>query len=333
MAVRVAINGFGRIGRMVLRAGWGRNDVEFVHLNDLTGPDVLAYLLKRDSVHGSWDHDVKPFDGGISIDGKRLNVTSEKDPAKLPWKAESVDVVVESTGRFTDGSKAKAHLDAGARKVLISAPADNIDGTFCMGINDAKYDPAKHHIVSNASCTTNCLAPMAKVANDLVGIEHGLMTTIHSYTMDQHLLDSPHKKLRRSRAAALNMVPTSTGAAKAIGLVIPELEGKLDGYAIRVPTPNVSLTDLTFVAKRPTSEEELNNAFRAAANGPLKGILEACEEEIVSSDVNGNPASSIVDLELTTVIGGTLVKVYSWYDNEWGYSNRTVEMAALVGKR
>jgi glyceraldehyde 3-phosphate dehydrogenase len=333
MAIRVAINGFGRIGRMVLRAGWDRSDIEFVHINDLTSSDMLAYLLRRDSVHGTWKHDAQAVPGGIRIGDKTVTISEEKDPTKLPWAAKGVDVVLECTGRFTDRKTAGAHLAAGARKVIISAPADNIDGTFCIGINHDKYDHEKHHIVSNASCTTNCLAPMAKVVNDLVGLERGLMTTIHSYTMDQNLLDAPHKKFRRARAAALNMVPTSTGAAKAIGLVIPELAGKLDGYAIRVPTPNVSLTDLTFVAKRATTREELNDAFRAAAKGKLKGILEACEEEIVSGDVNGNPHSSVVDLELTTVIDGTLCKVYSWYDNEWGFSNRMLDLTALIGKK
>jgi glyceraldehyde 3-phosphate dehydrogenase len=334
MAIRIAINGFGRIGRMVLRAGWNDPEIEFVHINDLTKEDMLAYLLRRDSVHGTWNHEVKEVAGGISIDGKVVSITAEKEPGKLPWKDKGVDVVLECTGRFTDANKAKVHLDAGAKKVIISAPAEGpVDGTFCVGINHHLYDAAKHNIVSNASCTTNCLAPMAKVVNDLVGIERGLMTTVHSYTMDQNLLDSPHKKFRRARAAALNMVPTSTGAAKAIGLVLPELAGKLDGYAIRVPTPNVSLTDLTFVAKRKTSADELNEAFRAAANGALKGILEACDEEIVSGDVNGNPHSSVVDLELTTVIDGTLCKVYSWYDNEWGFSNRMVDLSKIVGRK
>jgi glyceraldehyde 3-phosphate dehydrogenase len=334
MAIRIAINGFGRIGRMVLRAGWNDPEIEFVHINDLTKEDMLAYLLRRDSVHGTWNHEVKEVAGGISIDGKVVSITAEKEPGKLPWKDKGVDVVLECTGRFTDANKAKVHLDAGAKKVIISAPAEGpVDGTFCVGINHHLYDAAKHNIVSNASCTTNCLAPMAKVVNDLVGIERGLMTTVHSYTMDQNLLDSPHKKFRRARAAALNMVPTSTGAAKAIGLVLPELAGKLDGYAIRVPTPNVSLTDLTFVAKRKTSADELNEAFRAAAKGALKGILEACDEEIVSGDVNGNPHSSVVDLELTTVIDGTLCKVYSWYDNEWGFSNRMVDLSKIVGRK
>jgi glyceraldehyde 3-phosphate dehydrogenase len=331
MAIRVAINGFGRIGRMVLRAGWNRADIEFVHINDLTSDDMLAYLLRRDSVHGNWGSEIKAVDGGIYIDGKVVATSAEKDPTKLPWKASSVDVVLDCTGRFTDGKKAAAHIQAGARKVIISAPGENVDATFCYGINHHEYNPAKHHIVSNASCTTNCLAPMAMVAHRTVGIERGLMTTVHSYTMDQNLLDAPHSKFRRARAAALNMVPTSTGAAKAIGLVLPELAGKLDGYAIRVPTPNVSLTDLTFVASRPTSADELNAAFRTAASGSLKGILEACEEEIVSGDVNGNPHSSVVDLELTTVIDGTLCKVYSWYDNEWGFSNRMLDLTALVG--
>jgi glyceraldehyde 3-phosphate dehydrogenase len=329
MAIRVGINGFGRIGRMVLRAAWNDPNIEFVHLNDLTSPDMLAYLLKHDSVHGTFEHDVEAVEGGISIGGRKVNVSAEKDPSKLPWQG--VDVVVESTGRFTDGTKAAAHRQAGAKKVIISAPGKNVDGTFVIGVNSDGYDHEKHHIVSNASCTTNCLAPIAKVLHDLCGIERGLMTTVHSYTMDQSLLDAPHEKKRRARAAALNMVPTSTGAASAIGLVIPELKGKLDGYAIRVPTPNVSLVDLTFVAKRPTSKEEINAALRAAAAGPMKGILEATDEEIVSSDVNGNPASSVADLELTTVIDGTLAKVYSWYDNEWGFSNRVVDLIKLVG--
>jgi glyceraldehyde 3-phosphate dehydrogenase len=333
MAIRVGINGFGRIGRMVLRAGWNRPDIEFVHINDLTSDDMLAYLLRRDSVHGSWGDEVQAVEGGIRINGKVVTTSAEKDPTKLPWKALDVDVVLECTGRFTDGRKAAAHREAGARKVIISAPGEHVDATFCYGINHADYNAEKHHIVSNASCTTNCLAPMAMVAHRTVGLERGLMTTVHSYTMDQNLLDAPHSKFRRARAAAVNMVPTSTGAAKAIGLVLPELAGKLDGYAIRVPTPNVSLTDLTFVASRPTSAEELNEAFRAASRGALKGILEACEEEIVSGDVNGNPHSSVVDLELTTVIDGTLCKVYSWYDNEWGFSNRMLDLTALLGQR
>jgi glyceraldehyde 3-phosphate dehydrogenase len=329
MAIRVGINGFGRIGRMILRAAWNDPKLEFVHINDLTSDDMLAYLLRRDSVHGSWGNEIKAVPGGISIDGTIVATSAERDPSKLPWQG--VDVVLECTGRFTDGAKAAAHRHAGARKVIISAPAKNVDGTFVIGVNSHEYDGEKHHIVSNASCTTNCLAPVAKVLNDLCGIQSGLMTTVHSYTMDQNLLDAPHEKFRRSRAAALNMVPTSTGAAAAIGLVIPELAGKLDGYAIRVPTPNVSLVDLTFIAKRPVTAQEINDAIRAAASGPMKGILEACDEEIVSGDVNGNPASSVADLELTTVIGGNLAKVYSWYDNEWGFSNRMVDLAKMVG--
>jgi glyceraldehyde 3-phosphate dehydrogenase len=329
MAIRVGINGFGRIGRMILRAGWNDPALEFVHINDLTSDDMLAYLLHRDSVHGTWGKEVKAVPGGISIDGKVVATSAERDPTKLPWQG--VDVVLECTGRFTDGAKAAAHRQAGARKVIISAPAKNVDATFVVGVNHQNYDGAKHHIVSNASCTTNCLAPLAKVLNDLCGIQSGLMTTVHSYTNDQNLLDLPHENVRRSRAAAVNMVPTSTGAAKAIGLVLPELAGKLDGYAIRVPTPNVSLVDLTFIAKRTVTAAEINDAIRAAAAGPMRGILEACEEEIVSGDVNGNPASSVADLELTTVIDGNLAKVYSWYDNEWGFSNRMLDLAKMVG--
>ena len=328
MAIRVAINGFGRIGRMILRAGWNNPDFEFVHINDLTSDDMLAYLLHRDSVHGTWGTKIAAVPGGIEIDGKLVATSSERDATKLPWAG--IDVVLECTGVFTDGKKAKAHLDAGARKVVISAPGKNVDGTFVIGVNDGGLDPVNHRIVSNGSCTTNCLAPMAMVLQQLVGIERGLMTTIHSYTMDQNLLDAPHEKFRRARAAALNMVPTSTGAAAAIGLVLPELAGKLDGFAIRVPTPNVSLVDLTFDAGRATSVEEINQALRDAAKGSLAGILEATDEEIVSGDVNGNPASSVVDLSLTMVVGGTLVKVYSWYDNEWGFSNRMLDLARKI---
>jgi glyceraldehyde 3-phosphate dehydrogenase len=333
MAIRIAINGFGRIGRMILRAGWNRPDIEFVHINDLTSDDMLAYLLRRDSVHGSWGEDIRAVEGGIYVDGKIIATSEEKDPTKLPWKAEQVDVVLECTGRFTARKKAATHLEAGARKVIVSAPGEGVDGTFVVGVNDDRYDHANHHVISNASCTTNCLAPMVRVLHDLVGVERGLMTTIHSYTMDQNLLDAPHSKFRRARAAALNMVPTSTGAASAIGLVIPELEGRLDGYAIRVPTPNVPLVDLTFVAKRSTSAEEINQAMRQASQGRMKGILEACEEQIVSGDVNGNAHSSVVDLELTTVIDGTLAKVYAWYDNEWGFSNRMLDLARIAGRK
>ncbi len=334
MPVRVAINGFGRIGRNVLRAAWGRPDVEFVHINDLTKPDMLAYLLKRDSVHGTWEHDVKASDDGIVIDGVLVPVTAEKDPARLPWSASKVDVVMECTGLFTSKAACQAHISAGARKVVISAPGDkDVDGTFVMGVNDEGIDPIHHTVVSNASCTTNCLAPMVKPLDSAIGVVHGLMTTIHSYTMDQSLLDTPHRKgkFRRARAAALNMVPTETGAAKAIGLVLPQLKGKFNGLAIRVPTPNVSLVDLVFVAGRDTTIDEVNGLLRDAANGPLKGILEASDEELVSSDLIGNPHSSIVDLSLTDVIGGRLVKVLAWYDNEWGFSNRMTDLAVRIG--
>ena len=333
MAVRVAINGFGRIGRNILRSAWSRDDIEFVHINDLTSDKMLAYLLHRDTVHGSWGNKVEAVEGGISIDGKVIATSAERDPANLPWAEKNIDVVLECTGVFTEGSKAQAHRDAGAKKVIISAPGKNIDGTFVIGVNDHEYEPENHHIVSNASCTTNCLAPVAKVLNDLVGIENGLMTTVHAYTMDQNLLDAPHRggKFRRARAAAQNMVPTSTGAAKAIALVIPELEGKLNGMAIRVPTPDVSLIDLVFTANRKTTVEEVNQALQDAANGALAGVLDATYEPVVSSDMIGNPHSSIVDLSLTQVMDGNLVKVLSWYDNEMGFSNRMVNLALLLG--
>jgi glyceraldehyde 3-phosphate dehydrogenase len=329
MALRIGINGFGRIGRNVLRAGWDQEGLEFVHLNDLTSADSLAYLLQHDSVHGGWKS-VKAVDGGLEIDGRLVRVSAEREPGKLPWGEAGVDVVLECTGRFTEGPKAQPHRDAGAPKVIISAPASKVDATFVVGVNHGTYDRAAHHIVSNASCTTNCLAPLAKVLHETVGIERGLMTTVHSYTMDQNLLDAPHKDFRRSRAAALNMVPTSTGAAKAIGLVLPAIAGRLNGVAIRVPTPNGSLVDLTFTAERPTTKEEINDALRAAAAGPLKGILEATDAPIVSSDIIGNPHSSIADLALTDVIGGTLVKVFAWYDNEWGFSNRMLDLARIM---
>ena len=333
MPIRIAINGFGRIGRNILRTAWNREDIEFVHINDLTSDEMLAYLLRHDSVHGGFGNDVQAVEGGIRIDGRFIPVTSERDPANLPWKDAGVDVVLECTGVFTDGHKAQAHIDAGARKVILSAPGKNVDATFVVGVNSSDYDASKHHIVSNASCTTNCLAPMAKVLNDTVGIQSGLITTIHSYTMDQNLLDAPHRKgkMRRSRAAAVNMVPTSTGAAKAIALVLPELTGKLNGMAIRVPTPNVSLVDLVFTAERETTAEELNAALTEAANGRLKGVLSAVSAPIVSSDLIGNPHSSVADLDLTQVIDGRLVKVLSWYDNEWGFSNRMVDLATLMG--
>ncbi len=335
MAVRIAINGFGRIGRNVLRAGFGRPEFEFVHINDLTSPDMLAYLLRRDSVHGTFERDVKVVDGGISIDGKVVPVTAEKDPTKLPWKAQNVDVVLECTGVFTSREQLTVHLSAGARKVILSAPAKadtDVDATIVLGVNDDVYDGAKHHLLSNASCTTNCLAPLVKALHAAVGIEHGLVTTIHSYTMDQNLLDAPHRKgdFRRARAAALNMVPSSTGAAKAIGLVMPELKGKLNGMSMRVPTADVSIVDLVFLAKRATTKEEVNQALEQASAGALKGILFATHEPLVSSDLIGNPNSSIVDLDLTQVMAGNMVKVFSWYDNEWGFSCRMLDLAKKI---
>jgi glyceraldehyde 3-phosphate dehydrogenase len=336
MAVRIAINGFGRIGRNVLRAAWGNKDVEFVHINDLTSPDMLAYLLERDSVHGRFPEDVKAEDGAIRVGTKRIPVTAERDPKKLPWKDLAVDVVLECTGVFTKREQLSTHLEAGARKVILSAPAkgdNDVDVTIVLGVNTKAYDPERHHIVSNASCTTNCLAPLAKVLHDAIGIDTGLVTTVHSYTMDQNLLDAPHRDFRRARAAAINMVPTSTGAAKAIGLVIPELKGRLNGVAIRVPTPDVSITDLVFMTARTTSVDEVNGALKAAAAGPLKGILEATEEPLVSGDLIGNPHSCIADLPLTQVMEGRLVKAFGWYDNEWGFSCRMGDLARLVGGR
>jgi glyceraldehyde 3-phosphate dehydrogenase len=327
----VGINGFGRIGRNVFRAAQAAGaDIEWVAVNDLTDNDTLAQLLKYDSILGRYPGDVGRTDKGLSVDGKELIVLEERDPAQLPWADLGVDVVIESTGFFTERSKAAAHLDAGAKKVLISAPAKNEDVTVVLGVNFDTYDKDAHHVISNASCTTNCLAPFAKVANDTVGIKHGLMTTIHAYTSDQRLQDAPHSDLRRARAAAINLVPTSTGAAKAVGLVLPELNGKLHGFAIRAPVPTGSVVDLTFEADRETSVEEVNAAMKAAADGPLKGILEYTEDPIVSTDIVGNPHSSIVDAGLTSVIDGTLVKVVSWYDNEWGYSNRCVDVLQKV---
>ncbi|MBN2801356.1 MAG: type I glyceraldehyde-3-phosphate dehydrogenase [Deltaproteobacteria bacterium] len=332
MAVRIAINGFGRIGRNVFRIAHGRTDVEIVHINDLTSDEMLAYLLKHDSVHGPFKGDVKAVEGGIEVDGKLYPTSEIKNPAELPWAALDVDVVLECTGIFTDGTKAKAHLEAGAKKVVISAPGKNIDGTYVIGVNDHLVT-GEEKMVSNASCTTNCLAPVVKVLHDLATIEDGLVTTIHSYTMDQNLLDGPHRKgdFRRARAAAVNMVPTSTGAAKAIGLVMPELKGKLDGMAMRVPTANVSIVDGVFRVSRDVTVEEVNQALRdAAASGPLKGILEASDEPLVSSDLMTNPHSSIADLALTQVMNGNMVKILSWYDNEWGFSNRILDLGILV---
>ena len=324
MTVRVAINGFGRIGRTFFRAARAEAEgFEIVAINDLTDPKTLANLLKYDSIMGRLGADVEVKDDALVVDGKEIKILAERNPADLPWKDLGVDVVLESTGFFTEGSKAQAHIDAGAKKVIISAPGKNIDGTFVMGVNDDQYDPQNHHIVSNASCTTNCLAPLAKVLNDSFGIEKGLMTTIHAYTADQRLQDAPHSDLRRARAAAVNMVPTSTGAAAAVGLVLPELKGKLDGFAVRVPTITGSITDLTFTASREVTKEEVNAALKAAAEGPMKGIIIYSEDPIVSKDIEGVGISTIFDAPLTKVIGDQ-VKVIAWYDNEYGYVSRLV---------
>ncbi|MEO7130763.1 MAG: type I glyceraldehyde-3-phosphate dehydrogenase [Dermatophilaceae bacterium] len=331
MTVRVGINGFGRIGRNFFRAVKESGaDIEVVAFNDLGDDDTQAHLLKYDSILGRFPGKVAVVDGGIEVDGTLIRSFAEKDPSALPWGELNVDVVIESTGFFTEAAKAQAHIDAGAKKVIISAPAKNEDITVVMGVNHEDYDPAKHHIISNASCTTNCLAPMAKVLNDEFGIVKGLMTTIHAYTQDQNLQDGPHKDLRRARAAALNIVPTTTGAAKAVALVLPELKGKLDGFALRVPVPTGSATDLTFEASRETTAEEVNAAVKAAAEGPLKGILVYTEDPIVSTDIVTDPASCIFDSGLTKVIGNQ-VKVVGWYDNEWGYSNRLVDLVNYVG--
>ncbi len=332
MSVKVAINGFGRIGRNVLRAAQNTPEFEIVAINDLTSPQTLAHLLKYDSIHGIFDADVSVADDSILVSGKNIKVCSERDPAALPWKELGVDVVIESTGFFTNGKDAGKHIQAGAKKVIISAPGKEVDLTVCMGVNDGVYDAASHNIVSNASCTTNCLAPVAKVLLENFGIVKGLMTTVHAYTNDQRILDLPHDDLRRARAAAMSMIPTTTGAAKAVSLVLPELKGKLDGLAVRVPTPNVSLVDLVVETEKTTSVEEVNAALKTAANGPLKGILDFCEEPLVSIDFNGNPASSSVDAATTSVIAGNMVKVMSWYDNEWGYSNRIVDLVKLMAK-
>ena len=333
MTTRVGINGFGRIGRNFFRAALEQGaDIEVVAVNDLTDNKTLAHLLKYDSITGRFQGEVSYDDEGIVVDGKHIKVLAQRNPADLPWGELGVEVVVESTGFFTDGEKAKAHLDAGAKKVVISAPAKNVDGTFVMGVNEDKYDGATMNIVSNASCTTNCLAPLAKVLEENFGIERGIMTTIHSYTGDQRVLDAPHSDLRRARAAALNMIPTKTGAAQAVALVLPALEGKFDGLAVRVPTPTGSLTDLTFIAKNEVSVEAVKAAVKAAAEGELKGVLEYTEDPIVSSDIVGDPHTSIFDATETKVIGN-LVKVLSWYDNEWGYSNALVRLTALVGSK
>jgi glyceraldehyde 3-phosphate dehydrogenase len=331
MSVRVGINGFGRIGRNVFRAAQAAGaDIDWVALNDLTDNETLAHLLRYDSILGPYPGTVELSDDGLVVDGNEIKVFEERDPAALPWGELGVDVVLESTGFFTKRDAAAKHLEAGAKKVIISAPATDEDITVVLGVNFDRYDPNSHDVISNASCTTNCLAPFAKVVHDAVGIEHGLMTTIHAYTADQNLQDGPHKDLRRARAAAINLVPTSTGAAKAVGLVLPELNGRLHGFAVRAPVPTGSLVDLTFVASRETSVEEVNAAFAAAAEGPLQGILQYTEDEVVSSDIVGNPHSSIVDGKLTAIMQDTMVKVVSWYDNEWGYSNRCVDVLQKV---
>jgi glyceraldehyde 3-phosphate dehydrogenase len=333
MSIKVGINGFGRIGRNVVRAGLGNRDIEFVAANDLTDTKTLAHLLKYDSTLGPLCAEVKHDADSITVDGKDIKIFATKDPAQIDWPSLGVEVVVESTGHFTDATKAKAHLRGSVKKVIISAPATNEDITIVLGVNDKAYDPAKHTVISNASCTTNCLAPVTKVLHEKFGIEKGSMTTIHSYTNDQNVLDFPHKDLRRARAAAINMIPTSTGAAKAIGLVMPELKGKLDGYAMRVPTPNVSVVDLVAVLKKSATAEEINKALLEAANGELKGILGYTADPVVSTDMMKNSNSSIIDSQLTKVLDGNLAKVVSWYDNEWGYSCRVVDLIAFVGKK
>ncbi len=335
MGIRVAINGFGRIGRQVIRAAKqaGRTDLEFVAVNDLTSNQTLAHLFRYDSVHGRYPGRVDVTDDGLRIDGDSVKVLSEKDPASLPWKDLDIDVVVESTGIFRDRERASKHLEAGAKKVIITAPAKNEDVTIVLGVNERAYDPEKHHIISNASCTTNCLAPVVKVLVDRFGFRHGLMTTVHSYTNDQNILDLPHKDLRRARAAAVSMIPTTTGAAKATALVIPAVKGKLDGMSIRVPTPDVSIIDLVAVVEKDTTVEEVNAAFREAAAGALDGILAVSDEPLVSVDFTTDAHSSVVDALSTNVIDGRLVKVLSWYDNEWGYSSRVVDLVSYVGER
>jgi glyceraldehyde 3-phosphate dehydrogenase (phosphorylating) len=334
MAIRVGINGFGRIGRQSLKALIERTpDVEVVAVNDLVETEINALLFKHDSTYGAYPGEVDHTADALIIDGREIKVLKEKDPAALPWGKLGVDIVLESTGLFTDAEKAKAHLDAGAHKVVISAPAKNEDITIVLGVNEARYDPSSHHIISNASCTTNCLAPAAKVVHDLLGIERGLMNTIHSYTNDQRILDVAHKDPRRARAAGLNIIPTTTGAAKALALVIPDLKGKFDGFSLRVPTPTVSVVDFTADVSRETSVTELNDAFREAAAGPMQGILGVSDEPLVSTDFRGDSRSSIIDADSTMVLGGTMVKVISWYDNEWGYSCRVADLIGYVAAR
>ncbi|MBV8898228.1 MAG: type I glyceraldehyde-3-phosphate dehydrogenase [Acidobacteriaceae bacterium] len=333
MPIKVGINGFGRIGRNVVRAGLNNPEVEFVAANDLTDTKTLAHLFKYDSILGQLSEDIEAQGDSIRIADKKIKIFAIKDPAEIDWPGLGVQVVVESTGRFTEAADAKKHLRGSVKKVIISAPAKDEDITVVLGVNDNMYDPAKHNIISNASCTTNCLAPLVKVLNDTFGIEKGSMTTVHSYTNDQNVLDFPHKDLRRARAAALNLIPTSTGAAKAIGLVVPELKGKLDGYSMRVPTPDVSVVDFVAVLKKDTTAEEVNGALKQASENGLRGILAYTEDPVVSTDLLHNPNSSIVDAELTKVLGGNLVKVVSWYDNEWGYSNRIVDLIVFIGNK
>jgi glyceraldehyde 3-phosphate dehydrogenase len=333
MAIKVGINGFGRIGRNIMRAALGQKDIDFVAVNDITDTKTLAHLLKYDSILGNLEATIEAGEGWISVNGDKFQVLSQKDPALLPWKDLGVDVVFESTGKFTKRDDAAKHIAGGAKKVIITAPATGPDGTFVLGVNHDAYDPAKHHVISNASCTTNCLAPFAKVLQDSFGIVKGWMTTIHSYTNDQQLLDLPHKDLRRARAAALSMIPTTTGAAKAVGEVMPQLKGKLDGFAMRVPTPNVSVVDLAVLVSKKTTAEEVNAAFKSAAAGPLKGILAVEDAPLVSIDFRANPNSSIVDSAYTKVMDGDFVKVLSWYDNEWGYSMRCVDLLRFMAQK
>jgi glyceraldehyde 3-phosphate dehydrogenase len=333
MAIRVGINGFGRIGRNIMRAAMGKRDIDFVAVNDLTNADTLAHLLKYDSILGNLEASIEATGDSISVEGDRFKVLSVKDPAQLPWKDLGVDIVFESTGLFTKRDDAAKHLAAGAKKVVITAPAKGPDVTLVLGVNGDAYDPRSHHIISNASCTTNCLAPIASVLHETFGIRKGWMTTVHSYTNDQQLLDLPHKDLRRARAAALSIIPTTTGAAIAVGEVLPELKGRLDGIAMRVPTPNVSVVDLAAVLDRRTSGDEVNAAFRKAAGGPLKGILQYSDEELVSIDFKGNAHSSILDAPYTKVMDGDFVKVLAWYDNEWGYSSRCVDLAVFIAQK
>ncbi|MBL8116235.1 MAG: type I glyceraldehyde-3-phosphate dehydrogenase [Anaerolineae bacterium] len=333
--IRVGINGFGRIGRQVLRAirQYYPNDIDVVAFNDLGDLETMAHLFRYDSNYGRYPGKVEVADGALIVDGDSIKALAEKDPAALPWKDLGVDIVIESTGRFTDKESAGKHLTAGAKKVIISAPAKNEDITICLGVNESSYDPAKHNVISNASCTTNCLAPAAKVINDKYGIVRGMMTTIHSYTNDQQILDLPHKDLRRARAAAVNMIPTTTGAAKAVSLVIPELKGKFDGFAVRVPTPTVSLVDFVAEVKSPATKDEIIAAFEEAAAGPMKGVLGVSHEPLVSTDFKGDSRSSIIDVESCMVMGGTMVKIVTWYDNEWGYSCRVADLTKLIGSK